>query len=62
MVHYELALILRSIPKENLKNILKTTATIILEEGALLRQLQNLGERKLPYRMRAHQQWFNEGR
>lgn len=62
MVRYELAVILRAVTKPELADVFKKVATTILEQGAVLRGLQNLGERDLPYRMRAHSQWFYKGR
>lgn len=62
MVRYEIAIILKSLPKDQLKNAFRTAATTILNEGALLRQIQYLGHRKLPYRMVAHEAAFDEGK
>uniref|UniRef100_A0A1X7U074 Small ribosomal subunit protein bS6m n=1 Tax=Amphimedon queenslandica TaxID=400682 RepID=A0A1X7U074_AMPQE len=61
MVRYEIAIILKSLPRDQLKNAFRTAATTILNEGALLRQIQYLGHRKLPYRMVAHKAPFDEG-
>lgn len=62
MVRYEVALILQSLPKDKLKVAFQTALTTILNEGALLRQIQFLGHRKLPYRMKAHNAGYHHGR
>jgi small subunit ribosomal protein S6 len=61
MVRYEIALILRVLPKENLKESFKTIAKTILGEGALIRGAKYLGTRQLPFRMKAHKAWFSNG-
>ncbi len=62
MVRYELAIILRTVASSRLKESFKEAVVTILEEGALLRQFKNHGERQLPYRMKAHEQWHTKGR
>lgn len=62
MVRYEIAIILQSLPKDKLTYAFRKAAMIVLKEGALLRQLCNLGYRKLPYRIRAHEKWHSNGR
>lgn len=62
MVQYEVALILRSVPTAELSQLLKKTLSVVLDQGAVLRKVENLGERQLPYRMRAHSKYFQDGR
>ena len=62
MVQYEVALILRSVPTGELSQLLRKTFSVVLDQGAVLRKVENLGERQLPYRMRAHSKHFQDGR
>ena len=62
MVHYELALILRAVGKQELPAALRGVCTTLLQNGAILRKLENLGEKELPYKMSAHKERFTHGR
>ena len=62
MVRYELAVILKAVSKPQLADTFKRVATAVLGEGAVLRSITNLGERQLPYRMRARSEWHTHGR
>ena len=62
MVHYEVALILRAIGKQELPAALRGVCTTLLQNGAILRKLENLGEKELPYKMSAHKGRFTHGR
>ena len=62
MVQYEVALILRAVPRSDLSKVLRGVCTTVLQQGALLRGLDNLGERELPYKMSAHNERFSQGR
>ncbi len=56
-------MILRAVSTSSqLKEAFKEAAKTVLEEGALLRRFQNLGERQLPFRIRAHEDWHKTGR
>ena len=43
-------------------SVLKRVATQIYDNKGLLFGVENLGQRKLPYRIRNHGQWNDEGR
>ena len=62
MVRYEFAVILRAVGKPQLADTFKQVAKSIIGQGAVLRKLVNLGERQLPYRMKAHSQHHTHGR
>ena len=62
MVHYEVALILRAVGRQELYAALKGVCTTLLQNGAVLRNLENLGEKELPYKMSAHKGRFTHGR
>lgn len=40
--------------KPELQNILKRTATTIFDKGGIIRKLENLGLKDLPYKISAH--------
>ena len=40
----------------------REVALAMLQQGAILRQMENLGERTLPYAMTTHGEKFNKGR
>ncbi|XP_046399209.1 probable 28S ribosomal protein S6, mitochondrial [Ischnura elegans] len=54
MPTYELALLLRTMPKVETVNALKRAAGSIFERGGVLRQIENLGQMDTPYKMRSH--------
>ena len=62
MVHYEIALILRAVGKQDLSAALRGVCTTLLQNGAILRELQNLGEKELPYKISVHKERFTHGR
>ena len=63
MVRYELSLILRAVGRgQPLPPLLRAACEVVLGQGALLRRLENMGERALPYGMFAHGQRFDRGR
>ncbi|XP_023019351.2 mitochondrial ribosomal protein S6 [Leptinotarsa decemlineata] len=59
IVTYELLLLLRTMSKPELKNVLKRTATAILEKNGVIRKLENLGTRDMPYKTSAHGVAYN---
>jgi ribosomal protein S6 len=63
---YELLVIARSqsveINRKIHKTLLKASATMILENNGVVRELKNLGTGTLPYRMKRHQEIFDTGR
>ena len=62
MPSYELAVILRKMSRPETATVLKRVATQIYENKGLLFGIENLGQRKLPYRIRNHGNWNDEGR
>ena len=62
MVHYEVALILRAVGRQDLPAMLRGVCTTMLQNGAILRKLENLGEKELPYKISAHKERFTHGR
>ena len=40
----------------------RSVAVAVMERGGLIRKIENLGTRELPYKMRAHAQIFTTGR
>lgn len=62
MVHYEIALILRAVGKQELSSVLKGVCTTLMQNGAILRKLENLGEKELPYRINSRKGRFTHGR
>ena len=62
MVRYEASLILRAMGKQDLHGILRSVCTTMMQQGAILRKLENLGEKELPYKISAHKEVFTYGR
>lgn len=62
MVQYEIALILRAVPLSDFHQVLRGVCTVILQQNALLRGMENLGKRELPYKISAHEEKFSQGR
>ncbi|XP_031555890.1 28S ribosomal protein S6, mitochondrial-like isoform X2 [Actinia tenebrosa] len=62
MPRYDLVLISRILNREGYVNLLRQTCKSIMDKGGVVRKLENLGQQKLPYRMRAHADWHNHGR
>lgn len=63
MPFYELNLVLRPLPKKELVDCLKRTANLLWKEDAVLRRLEYLGLKKLPYLARGEEERsrFSEG-
>ncbi|KAK3931800.1 putative 28S ribosomal protein S6, mitochondrial [Frankliniella fusca] len=56
MPTYEMSILYRVLPKEKLKEAMKTTANLIFQEGGIIRKMSNLGQQATPYRMFVHGQ------
>uniref|UniRef100_A0A2A4JS81 Small ribosomal subunit protein bS6m n=1 Tax=Heliothis virescens TaxID=7102 RepID=A0A2A4JS81_HELVI len=54
MPTYELALMLRAMPKPELKTTLKRISQAIFDRGGIIRNIDNLGFRPMPYKTTAH--------
>ncbi|CAK1578386.1 unnamed protein product [Parnassius mnemosyne] len=54
MPAYELALLLRAMPKQELKSTLKRVSHAIFNRGGIIRNIENLGFRAMPYKTSAH--------
>ncbi|XP_066535392.1 28S ribosomal protein S6, mitochondrial [Hoplias malabaricus] len=61
MPRYELSLILRAMQRPEVAAALRRTAETLLERGAVVRELQSLGERTLPYNISKHNQRHTRG-
>nr|XP_059865988.1 small ribosomal subunit protein bS6m [Delphinus delphis] len=61
MPRYELALILKAMQRPETAAALKRTLETLMDRGAVVRNLENLGERALPYRISAHSQQHTRG-
>ncbi|XP_006862612.1 PREDICTED: 28S ribosomal protein S6, mitochondrial [Chrysochloris asiatica] len=61
MPRYELALILKAMQRPETAAALKRTLEALMDRGAIVRNLENLGERALPYRISAHSQKHTRG-
>ena len=62
MVGYEVSLVLRAMPKADLMTALKRVCTNVMKDGTIIKQLENLGESRLPYAISAHKERFRTGR
>ncbi|EIE76330.1 hypothetical protein G6F46_002484 [Rhizopus delemar] len=63
MPFYELVCIARhNIVESNLKDLLKTSAKQVLNRGGVVRGFDNLGDMKIPHRIKRHQEYFTDGR
>lgn len=63
MVNYEVALIMRAAKKADLAESLKRICITMMQQGSIIKQIDNLGEMKLPYRMRSmKKEIFSQGR
>ncbi|XP_025964324.1 small ribosomal subunit protein bS6m isoform X2 [Dromaius novaehollandiae] len=61
MPRYELALILKAMQRPETAAVLKRTVEALMERGAIVRNLENLGERSLPYKISKHKQRHRRG-
>ncbi|XP_017053544.1 probable 28S ribosomal protein S6, mitochondrial [Drosophila ficusphila] len=61
MPSYELALVLRQLPRPELISVIKRTAESILDKGGIIRKLENLGTRALPHKVSEHGVVHREG-
>ncbi|XP_073338180.1 small ribosomal subunit protein bS6m [Pagrus major] len=61
MPRYELALILKTMQRPETAAALRRTVESLMERGAVVRDLENLGQRMLPYTMTKHNQNHNRG-
>ncbi|XP_036429628.1 28S ribosomal protein S6, mitochondrial [Colossoma macropomum] len=61
MPRYELALILKAMQRPEAAAALRRTVETLLERGAVVRDLENLGERRLPYKISKHNQRHTHG-
>ncbi|XP_028732883.1 28S ribosomal protein S6, mitochondrial [Peromyscus leucopus] len=61
MPRYELALILKAMRRPETAAALKRTLESLMDRGAIVRNLENLGERVLPYKISSHGQQHSRG-
>ncbi|XP_027861920.1 small ribosomal subunit protein bS6m [Xiphophorus couchianus] len=61
MPRYELALILKAMQRPETAAVVRRTVETLMERGAVVRNLENLGERLLPYKMTKHNQRHSRG-
>eukprot|EP00128_Syssomonas_multiformis_P004939 Colp12_sorted_trinity150504_noHs@10145 len=60
---YELSMIVQPLLKPNVvANLLENATKHVIGKGGIVRKAEHLGARDLPYRMRAHLQYFYQGR
>ncbi|KAJ8925116.1 hypothetical protein NQ315_001298 [Exocentrus adspersus] len=60
MITYELMLLLRTMPKPELHGVLKRIATAIFDKGGVIRKLDNLGHKDMPYKTSSHGVVYNK--
>ncbi|CAG5132592.1 unnamed protein product [Candidula unifasciata] len=61
MPTYELAVIFKSLQRPEFAQAIKRSCSYVMEQGGLIRGMENLGLKPLPYKLRNHGQRFNEG-
>ncbi|XP_071379047.1 small ribosomal subunit protein bS6m [Centroberyx affinis] len=61
MPRYELAVILKAMQRPETAAALRRTVETLMERGAVVRGLENMGERLLPYRISKHNQRHSRG-
>ncbi|XP_036099723.1 28S ribosomal protein S6, mitochondrial [Molossus molossus] len=61
MPRYELALILKAMQRPETAAALKRTVEALMDRGAVVRDLESLGQRALPYAISAHSQRHSRG-
>ncbi|XP_016426823.1 28S ribosomal protein S6, mitochondrial-like [Sinocyclocheilus rhinocerous] len=54
MPRYELCVILKAMQRPETAAVLRRTVETLLERGAVVRALESLGERRLPYKISKH--------
>ncbi|XP_009570669.1 PREDICTED: 28S ribosomal protein S6, mitochondrial [Fulmarus glacialis] len=60
-VHFPLGLPVRSMERPETAAVLKRTVEALMERGAIVRNLENLGERSLPYKISKHKERHRRG-
>ncbi|KAI5695683.1 hypothetical protein M8J76_006108 [Diaphorina citri] len=56
MPTYELTLLLKTMPRQELGSVLKRTANYIFDQGGFIRKINNLGEQATPFKISNHGQ------
>ncbi|XP_070569110.1 small ribosomal subunit protein bS6m-like [Ptychodera flava] len=62
MPRYELSLILRVLDRSETIAAMRRVGEAIIERGGLIRAIENLGEKNLPFKMISHSQGYRSGR
>ncbi|XP_073473282.1 small ribosomal subunit protein bS6m [Aquarana catesbeiana] len=61
MPRYEMALIIKAMQRPETVATLKRTMEALFERGAIIRNLESLGEKNLPYKISKHSQRHTRG-